>query len=220
MNNSRQPTIKSPLTVLIVDNNSVAMHGLRDYLENHADFCVIGHAANAIEALLKTRQMFPDIVVSNVALPDVDGFRLSLVLRKENPHMKVVLVSDQNPTQITEQIATSGIGHYLSKTSQPSDLLNALEIDWQKGPAYIPEITAAPSMNRQAPAAITPRERDVLVCIAEGLANKEIAARLGLGVRTIEAHRDRICRKLNIHGVAGLTVFALRNNLISLDNAA
>ncbi|PWU17321.1 MAG: DNA-binding response regulator [Verrucomicrobia bacterium] len=210
-------TSKTPRKILIVDDHPIVRTGLRTYLANHCESTVVAEASNAVEALLQARQLSPDLVLMDIVLPEVDGFKLTSTLQKELPHVKIILLSALNSTEYAEQILASGASGYISKASPPSDYLKAIDIVWEEGKFFSPEIIRAAANHTSPLDAITPREREVLVGVAEGLPNKGIADRLGVGVRTIETHRERIMRKLNIRTIAGLTKFALVNNLISLN---
>ncbi|PWU17324.1 MAG: DNA-binding response regulator [Verrucomicrobia bacterium] len=214
MTPSRQPAQNTPLKVLIVDDHPLVRKGLRNYLDNHAQFAAVAEAGDAAEALAKARELSPDLVLVDIELPETDGFKLTTLLREQHPAIKVILVSGHNPIKFANQIIECGASGFIPKASSPAIFLEAIQIACEHGQLFSPEITRAAAEKRDLLEKISPRERDVLLAITEGLANKEIADRLGVGIRTIETHRERIMRKLHIHTIAGLTLFAARHNLI------
>ncbi|PWU16388.1 MAG: DNA-binding response regulator [Verrucomicrobia bacterium] len=209
-----KPAVEALLKVLIVDDHPVVRKGLRNYLDNHAEFAAVAEAGNAEEALVKARELSPDLVLMDIDLPDTDGFALTIALRKGCPHIKVILISGHSPARFAHKIIECGACGFIPKTSSPADFLRAIQTAWQQGQLFSPEIIRIAAEKRRLLDKIPPREREVLVGIAEGLANKQIAHRLGVGMRTIETHREKIMRRLHIHSVAGLTKFALRHNLL------
>jgi DNA-binding NarL/FixJ family response regulator len=145
------------------------------------------------------------------------------LLRKELPKIKVLILSMHSNTEYVMRIIQSGASGYILKEAPTEELVRAIDIINTGEAFFSPEVARA-ALNKYVrggaddPAAqLTNREREVLVQIAEGLSNKEIANKLGVGVRTVETHRERIMRKLNIHSVAGLTKFAISKGLISLN---
>jgi two-component system nitrate/nitrite response regulator NarL len=142
------------------------------------------------------------------------------------PKVKVLVLSVHNNRDYIFRIIQAGAHGYVSKEASPEELLKAIEAVYQGEAFFSPEIAQAAlnqivsSGGKKEPfAQLTSREREVLILIAEGQSNKEIATKLGIGVRTIETHRERIMRRLDIHSVAGLTKFAIANGMISIENA-
>ena len=184
---------------------------------------IVGEAADGIEAVRKARELSPDIILMDIDMPHMDGLAVTEVLRKELPNVKVLILSMYSTTDYVLRIIQSGARGYILKEATPEELLKAIETVDAGESFFSPDI-ARVALNQYVrgpgegptPAQLTNREREVLVQIAEGLSNKEIASHLGVGVRTVETHRERIMRKLNIHSVAGLTKFAISKGLISL----
>jgi two-component system nitrate/nitrite response regulator NarL len=154
----------------------------------------------------------------------MSGLVATQTLRQEAPKIKVLVLSVHNNRESIFRIIQAGAHGYISKESSPEELLRAIECVYGGESFFSPEVAQAAlhqlvqSGGKKEPfAQLTTREREVLVLIAEGKSNKEIASKLGIGVRTIETHRERIMRRLNIHSVAGLTKFAIANGLVTLD---
>jgi len=186
---------------------------------------IVGEAADGDEALRKARELSPDVVLMDISMPGMNGLAVTEVLRKEAPDMKVLILSVHTNKDYIFRVIQAGAHGYVSKEAPPEELIRAIESVYAGEPHFSEDIARA-ALNefissggkREPFAQLTSREREVLVEIAEGKSNKEIADRLGIGVRTIETHRERIMRRLNIHSVAGLTKYAIGNGLISLDN--
>jgi two-component system nitrate/nitrite response regulator NarL len=216
---------KQKIRVLVADDHPVVRRGLQSCLARESRLKIVGEAADGDEALRKTQELTPDVVLMDVNMPRMDGLAVTEVLRKEAPSVKVLVLSMHNNQDFIFRIIQAGAHGYVSKEAPPEELLRAIESVFAGEPFFSPEIAKAAlnqmvsSGGKKEPfAQLTTREREVLALIAEGQSNKEIANRLGIGVRTIETHRERIMRRLGIHSVAGLTKFAISNGLISLDS--
>lgn len=216
---------KQKIRVLVADDHPVVRRGLQSCLARESRLKIVGEAADGDEALRKTQELAPDVVLMDVNMPRMDGLAVTEVLRKEAPNVKVLVLSMHNNQDFIFRIIQAGAHGYVSKEAPPEELLRAIESVFAGEPFFSPEIAKAAlnqmvsSGGKKEPfAQLTTREREVLALIAEGQSNKEIANRLGIGVRTIETHRERIMRRLSIHSVAGLTKFAIANGLISLDS--
>jgi two-component system nitrate/nitrite response regulator NarL len=177
--------------------------------------------------LEKTRELSPDVVLMDISMPGMNGLAVTEVLRKEHPAVKILVISVHNNRDYVFRIIQAGAHGFISKEATPDELLRAIECVYSGEPFFSPEIAKAAlnqlvtSGGKKDPfAQLTSREREVLVLIAEGQSNKEIANKLGIGVRTIETHRERIMRRLDIHSVAGLTKFAIANGMISIEGEA
>ena len=218
---------KEKIKVLIADDHPVVRKGLQACLAKQDQLRVVGEASDGDEALSKIRETKPDVVLLDIGMPRMDGLAVTQQLRKEKPDIKVLILSAHNTREYIFRIIQSGAHGYVSKEAKPEELLRAIESVYQGEPFFSPEIARAAlnqlvnSGGRKEPfAQLTTREREVLVLVAEGQSNKEIASKLGIGVRTIETHRERIMRRLDIHSVAGLTKFAIANGMVSLEGEA
>jgi DNA-binding NarL/FixJ family response regulator len=217
-------TTKQKIKVLVVDDHPVVRKGLQTCLARQERLTVVGEAADGDEALLKTRSLSPDIVLMDIDLPRMNGLTVTELLRKEAPDLKILVLSVHSNKDYIFRIIQAGAHGYVSKEASPEELVRAIESVCDGEPFFSPEIARA-ALNqlinnggRKDPfAQLTDREREVLALIAEGRSNKEVANQLGIGVRTIETHRERIMRKLGIHTIAGLTRFAIQNGVISLE---
>ncbi len=215
---------KQIIKVLVADDHPVVRKGLQTCLARQGSLKIIGEAADGDEALRKTRELLPDVVLMDISMPGMNGLAVTEVLRKELPEIKVLVLSVHSNKEYIFRVIHAGAHGYVSKEAPPEELLRAIESVHEGEPFFSDEIMRAAlsefvnSGGKKEPfAQLTIREREVLVRIAEGKSNKEIADELRIGVRTIETHRERIMRRLNIHSVAGLTKYAIANGLISLE---
>jgi two-component system nitrate/nitrite response regulator NarL len=218
---------KHTIRVLLADDHPVVRRGLSACLARHPHLLIVGEAADGQEAVTKTRELSPDIVLMDVDMPLMNGLTATDILRKEHPRVRVLILSMHSQSDYVLRILQSGARGYVLKSASPDELAKAIETVYA-GESYFSPDVARVALNQfvrgpgEGPQVshISNREREVLVAIAEGLSNKEIACRLNVGVRTVETHRERIMRKLNIHSVAGLTKFAIAKGLVLLPKDA
>ncbi len=224
--NSKVSATKQKIKILLADDHPVVRKGLQSCLAKQERLKIVGEAADGDEALKKSIELGPDVVLMDISMPRMNGLAVTEQLRKDAPKVKVLILSMHNNREYVFRIIQSGAHGYVSKEAPPDELLKAIESVFSGEPFFSEEIARAAlnqlvtSGGKKEPfAQLTTREREVLVLIAEGQSNKEIANKLGIGVRTIETHRERIMRRLNIHSVAGLTKYAIANGMITLDNS-
>jgi two-component system, NarL family, nitrate/nitrite response regulator NarL len=216
---------KQRIRILVADDHPVVRKGLQSCLSRHDRLKLVGEAADGEEALQKAAELMPDVVLMDISMPRRDGLSVTEILRKSQPNLKVLVLSVHNNREYILRIIQAGAHGYVSKDASPDELLDAIESVFNGETFFSPEIAQAAlsqlvnNGGKKEPfGMLTDREREVLVLIAEGQSNKEIARSLNIGVRTIETHRERIMRRLDIHSVAGLTKFAIMNGLITLDH--
>lgn len=221
---ARVSASKQSIRILVVDDHPVVRKGLQACLSKHARLDCVGEAADGEEAVKKSLELLPDVVLMDISMPRMNGLAATELLRQQAPMIKILVLSVHNNREYICRIIQAGAHGYVSKESSPSELLEAIESVHRGETFFTPEMAQAAVQQmvshggRKEPLAqLTGREREVLVLIAEGQSNKEIANHLGIGVRTIETHRERIMRRLDIHSVAGLTKFAIANGLVSLE---
>lgn len=216
---------KQIIKVLVADDHPVVRKGLQLLLARQGHLRLVGEACDGDEALRKTRELKPDVVLMDISMPGMNGLAVTEVLRKELPQIKVLILSVHRNKEYIFRVIQAGAHGYVSKEAPPEEVLRAIESVHAGEPFFSEDIARAAlnefisSGGKKEPfSQLTSREREVLVLIAEGQSNKEIATGLGIGVRTIETHRERIMRRLGIHSVAGLTKYAIANGLISLES--
>jgi two-component system nitrate/nitrite response regulator NarL len=215
------------IKILVVDDHPVVRRGIITALASSPELEVIGEAPDGDTALRMTRELGAEVVMLDIDLPGTNGLEVARILQAEFPSVKVIILSLFACEGHVMQAIQTGVQGCLPKQAPVHELVTAVKTVIN-GQRYFSEDVARVALGRMVkngnsaptPEDLTTREREVLVQIAEGMSNKEIASHLGLGVRTVETHRDRLMRKLGIHSVAGLTKFAIRHGLSSISEPA
>src|SRR6202140_928479 len=207
------------IRVLLADDHAMVRKGFRLILEAQADMEIAGEAGNGREAVELAEQLRPDVVVMDVAMPELNGIEATRRLAASTPHARVLALSMHKDSVYVREILRAGARGYLLKDSIASDLLSAVRAV-AKGEGYLSPGVSDAVLNDYRRHVTDPidllssREREVLQMIAEGKTNKEIATVLNLSVYTIDAHRGKVMEKLNLHSAGELVRFAVRNGLI------
>jgi two-component system, NarL family, response regulator NreC len=205
--------------ILLADDHAVVRQGFKMILSAQTDMEIVGEAANGREAVELAGEMSPDIVVMDVAMPELNGIEATRRLLAANPHTRVIALSMHKDSAYVREILRAGARGYLLKDSGADDLVKAIRAV-AGGESYLsPAVSNAVLDDYRKHVTnpvdlLTSREREVLQMLAEGKTNKEIAVVLNLSVYTVDAHRGRIMEKLNLHSINELVRFALRNGLI------
>jgi len=212
------------IRVLVVDDHPVVRRGLVSCLLEHGHLKVVGEAADGEEAMRQAADLKPDLVLADIHMPRMDGLALAEAMQQSLPTARVVILSVHNKPDYIQRAIRAGARGYVLKDTAPEQLVAILERVYAGEVVFSPDVARVAldqmvAVRGKAPGAaqLSPRERDVLVRIAEGQTNQDIARALGVSVRTVETHRERVMRKLDLHSVAALTRFAIRQGLISLD---
>ena len=215
------------VTILIVDDHNIVRDGLRALLEPLAGMKVVGEAENGRVAVRLAREIQPDIVIIDVAMPDLNGIEATRKIRSQVPGTKVIGLSMHSDRRFVSRMLQAGAAAYLRKESAFEEIAAAIEAV-ARGEHYlgrgITDLVVADykalmldkSLDRQEP--LTHREREVVQLLAEGKKTAEIATQLHVSVKTVETHRTNIMGKLGLHSIAELTKYAVREGLTSLDD--
>ena len=218
---------RNKIRILLADDHPMVREGIRSSLAANPRFQIVGEAGDGEEAVRMTKKLAPDIVLMDINMPRTNGLEATEKLSREAPKAKVLILTMHNKKEYVLQIVRCGARGYVLKDASPQELVRAIEtVDG--GEAFFSAGIAQVALNDYVDSAraqksahkenrLTPREIQVLALIAQGSSNKEIASRLGISVRTVETHRERIMGKLEIRTVAGLTKFAITNKLIELE---
>ena len=213
---------EASIRVLIVDDHPLVREGIRQALAVPG-FDIVGDAGNGVDAIEKAHKLRPDVVVLDISLPGETGLSIAAKLLTQLPDTRVLMLSVHDNAEYVMGAVKAGAHGYLRKDSLPEALRRAIQTVHDGGTCFgtalerSPESLAPvlPTTASQRLALLTRRERDVLIGIANGRANKEIAADLGLSVRTVESYRETLVRKLGIPSVAGLTRLAIEARLVA-----
>ena len=207
------------IRILLADDHAVVRRGFQMILAEQSDMEIVGEAGNGREALELAAKLRPDVVVMDVAMPELNGIEATRRMAENAPHARVLALSMHKDSVYVREILRAGARGYLLKDSVAADLVSAVRAV-AAGEGYLsPAVSDAvlDDYRRHVTNPIdllTSREREVLQMLAEGKTNKEIAAILNLSVYTVDAHRGRIMEKLNLHSITELVRFAVRNGLI------
>ncbi len=207
------------IRILLADDHALVRQGLGMILGAQPDMEIVGQAGNGNQAVELAEKLKPDVIVMDVAMPELNGIEATRRLAASLPRTRVLALSMHKDSVYVREILRAGARGYLLKDSGDADLIAAVRAI-AKGEGYIsPSVSDAVLSDYRKHVTdpldlLTSREREVLQHIAEGQTNKEIATSLTLSVYTIEAHRGRIMEKLNLHSTGELVRFALRNGLI------
>ena len=214
------------INVLLVDDHNIVRQGLKALLTAETDISVVAEAQTGREAVNLTATVHPDVVIMDLAMPLLNGWEATRQILKAAPSVRVIILSTYDDDEHVQQAIAAGAAAYLIKQTAAADLVKAIR-EVKKGNAYFsPAIAqrlreqtclslAGNNNNAKAPnVELTSREAEVLQLIAEGFANKQIAAELGLSVKTIEKHRQQVMNKLGIHDTAGLVRHAAAKGII------
>jgi two-component system nitrate/nitrite response regulator NarL len=212
------------IRVMVVDDHPVVRRGISLCLSRQPQLEIVGEAGNGREAIQKARELKPDLMLMDIDMPQMNGLAVAELLHRELPATRVLILSMHSNTEYVIRIIQSGARGFVLKEAPTEELVRAIEMV-NAGEAYFSPDVARVALNKfvqgavagSEPPALTSREREVLMLIADGLSNKEIACQLNVGVRTVETHRERIMRKLDIHSVAGLTKYAISTGLVTLE---
>ncbi len=214
-----------PITVVLAEDHTVVREGLRLLLESEQDIRVVGEANTGRKAVELTRQLRPAVVVMDIAMPVLNGLEATRQILKAVPGAKVLILSAHSDDAYVEQVMALGAAGYLLKQTSAHVLSQAVR-EVQKGKTFLSPSIARRLNQPDARAAnhgksvkkmgsrLSSREVEVIQLIAEGQANKQVAAELGISVKTVEKHRQRLMEKLNIHDTAGLTRYAIAAGII------
>ena len=215
------------MKIYLADDNQMILDGLRSMIDREPGLEVIGEAHDGAELVRGVQHHSPEIVVTEVAMPHLNGIEATRQIMAADPSTKVVALAAQTQRTIVAQMIRSGAAAYVVKDCDFGNLVQAIRAV-AAGKAYLSaEITGpllehyvrnAPEHENSAFKSLTPREREVLQRVTEGQSTKEIATSLNLSAKTIEFHRHRVMKKLDLHSIAALTKYALKSGITTLES--
>ena len=211
--------------ILIADPYDVVRRGIRMLLETRPGWTVVAEAADGRESVEKATELQPDIVVLEIGMPKLNGLEVLRQILKDAPQVKVLIFTKDESEYLAHEALAGGAAGYLFKSDKEQDLVAAVESLSQDKPFLTPLVSRMVLESyRQLHASLkvglaqrhlSPREREVLQLVAEGLSTKEIAGILNVSAKTVETHRANIMHKLNLRSLADLVRYAIRNHIIT-----
>ncbi|MFO8006924.1 MAG: response regulator transcription factor [Candidatus Brocadiia bacterium] len=214
------------IRVLVADDHRIVREGLGALIEELPNMEVVGEARDGRTAMRLVEELVPDIVLMDVAMPDLNGIEATRKIASEHPLVKVIALSMHSESQFVARMLEAGASGYMLKEGAFEELAAAIE-EVSAGHTYLCPMIAGPlvedylrrldgSQDMDDP--LSPREREVLQLLAEGLTTRQIARRLDISPKTVETHRARIMDKLDIRSIAELTKYAIRQGLTPLED--
>jgi len=214
----------APLRILLADDHTVVRQGLRKVLEESPDWEVVAEAGDGREAVRHAEELKPDVAIIDITMPLLNGIEATRQILKRSPSTRVLVLTMHSDEAYVNQILQAGATGYLLKDSADVDLISAVDAVSQGKPFFSPGIARLmPDDIIRRPGdkgisdryeLLSEREREVFQLIAEGNANKEIAALLSISPSTVETHRARIMEKLDVHSAAEIVLYAVRRGVI------
>ncbi len=213
------------IRILIADDHGIVRKGLRLQLEQRKEFEVAGEASDGREAVRMAEELRPDVVIMDIAMPNLNGIEATVQMLKRKADMRVIILSMHSDQSYLTRALSAGVKGYLLKETADLDLGRAVESVAQGKVFFSPSIatTLLEDYMRQLQQRglqdsydlLTDREKEILQLLAEGKSNKEVASALNLSTYTVETHRTHIMQKLNLHNAADIVLYAVRKKLIS-----
>lgn len=215
----------SGLRILIADDHEVARRGIRSLLEGHEGWEVCGEARDGREAVDFATELQPDILLLDIGMPNLNGLDAARQILAVAPDARILILTIHDAEQVVREVLAAGARGFVLKSDAGRDLISAVEALENRRTFFTPKVAQMmldgylrphEESDSSAQTVLTPREREVLQLVAEGKSTKEVATMLKLSVKTAETHRTNLMRKLNLHSVADLTLYAVRNGIVQI----
>lgn len=213
------------IRVLLADDHGVVRKGLRFLVERQSDMEVIGEASNGREAVKLAEELSPEVIIMDIAMPQLNGINATAQIVKRNPDAGVIILSMHSDEGYLVRALTAGAKGYLLKDSAEADLVRAVQAVARKRPFFSPAIAKTLLEDylrhlqqkgfQDSYDLLTEREKEILQLLAEGNSNKEVSSVLNISPYTVETHRTHLMQKLNLHSTAEIVLYAVRKKIIS-----
>jgi len=204
------------IRILLIEDHFLARMALHSVLSAHQQIRIIGEASDGEDAFEMYRSLLPDVVVLDLRLPRMSGFELITQLRKEFSNVRIVILSNYQGSEDIYRAVRSGAMAYLTKDASGEELVNAIQ-SVDRGLKYLPRVALDRLAERIPALDLTPREAEVLACIAQGCSNREIAEQLHIAEKTVRIHVSSVLDKMGARDRTQATIFALQRGLVHLD---
>ncbi len=216
------------LRILVADDHEVVRHGVRSLLEAHPGWEVIAEAADGRDAVEKASTLRPDVVILDIGMPNLNGLEATRQILRGHPPSRVLILTMHESEQVVREVLEAGARGFLLKSDAGRDLIAAVEALQRNKTFFTSKVAEmvletflkskprSPEEGFSTREILTPREREIVQLLAEGKSTKEVAVALNLSVKTAETHRSNIMRKLNLHSISELVLYAVRNNIVQV----
>jgi DNA-binding NarL/FixJ family response regulator len=225
--NGNDGTGGKSIRILLADDHKIIRLGLRELIEKQPNLKVVAEAEDGRTAVQLSQKLSPDVIIMDISMKDLNGIEATRQITSHSPHPKVIMLSVHSGQRFVAEVFKAGASGYLLKDCDLNEVFSAIQTV-VANEIYVCSQIATILCNEylqqilrseiQVSSTLTPREREVLQLMAEGKSTKEIAYSFNLSVKTIEVNRQRIMEKLNIHSIAELTKYAIREGLTSLES--
>jgi DNA-binding NarL/FixJ family response regulator len=215
----------SALRILIADDHEVARRGIRSLLEGRPGWEVCGEAKDGREAVEYATALNPDVLLLDIGMPNLNGLDAARQILAIRPESRILILTIHDSEQVVREVLAAGARGFLLKSDAGRDLIAAVEALQHRRTFFTPKVAQMMLDGYLRPhdekdtsnqSVLTPREREVIQLVAEGKTTKEIATALHLSIKTAETHRTNLMRKLDLHSVADLTLYAVRNGIVQI----
>jgi len=215
------------LRILVADDHEIVRRGLVALIKGHPDWEVCAECDDGRRAVEKARELKPDITILDIGMPILNGLEATRQILRDNPNIRVLVLTITDTDQVVQAVLDAGARGFLLKSDAARDLImavDALHHNRTFFTARVAEMVLSGFRGKTNPSVkpevalpnLTPREREVVQLLAEGKSSKEVACHLNLSVKTAETHRSNIMRKLGLHSVSELVLYAVRNNIVQV----
>jgi len=212
------------LRILVADDHEAVRRGLCALLDSHDGWKVCAEAGDGRDAVEKAKQLRPDVVILDIGMPNLNGLAAARQILQKDPRQRILILTITESEQVVREVLEVGARGFVLKSDAARDLVAAVEALQQHRTFFtsqVGEMVLSGYLHggQKTPTlpSLTPREREIVQLLAEGKSTKEVASVLDLSVKTAETHRSNIMRKLNIHSVSELVLYAIRNNIIQAE---
>jgi len=214
------------LRILLADDHEIVRRGLVAIVKAHSDWQVCAECDNGIDAVKRARELKPDIAILDIGMPMLNGFETTRQILRDNPEVKVLILTLNDSAEIIRVVLNEGARGFILKSDAARDLISAVEALQQNRTFFTSRVShlvldgylgkASMVEVKFSTRGLTAREREIVQLLAEGKSSKEVACVLNLSVKTAETHRSNIMRKLVVHSVSELVLYAVRNNMVQV----
>jgi DNA-binding NarL/FixJ family response regulator len=217
------------LRILLADDHEIVRRGLAALLQRHEGWEICGEATDGREAVEKAKELKPDVVIVDIGMPNLNGLDATRRLLQHDPSFKVIVLTVTDADQVIREALDAGARGFVLKSDAARDLVTAIEALESKRMFFTPRVNElllagflekGHAISRSQPPTLptlTAREREITQLLAEGRSSKEAASLLNLSTKTVETHRSNIMRKLSLHSIRDLVVYAIKNKIIQIE---